>query len=141
MDVLLAGKRALPLFERIACQVMSSDVRQFFYSGLMSNTIPGSVENCSASDRNRCSASRRNPVRLQTGIVFAFTPESCSDWSGIASLPTGGHGSFSCHAAFLHPIDTMFNRHAKWLKVTSGIPVKTSLRYPAAVRAGVPRGA
>lgn len=86
MDVLLAGKWTLPLFERVAYRVVSSDVRQIFYSGLMSNTIPGSVENCSASTRNRCSASHRNPVRLQPGILFAFTPESCSAWTGIARL-------------------------------------------------------
>ena len=94
------GKRALPLFERVAYRVMSSDVRPIFSSGLMSNTIPGSVENCSVSDRNRCSASHRNPVCLHPGILFAFTPESCSAWTGIAKYnrkparchPTTGSG-------------------------------------------------
>ena len=63
--------------------MMSSAVRPECDSGFMPNTIPGSAEKCSASERNRCSACHRNPVRLQAGILFAFRPESCSAWSGI----------------------------------------------------------
>jgi xylulose-5-phosphate/fructose-6-phosphate phosphoketolase len=36
-------------------------------------------------------------------------------------LLTGRHGLFSCYEAFIHIIDSMFNQHAKWLKVTRGI--------------------
>src|SRR4029077_13159201 len=33
-------------------------------------------------------------------------------------LLTGRHGFFSCYEGFLHIVDSMFNQHAKWLKVT-----------------------
>ena len=36
-------------------------------------------------------------------------------------LLTGRHGLFSCYEAFIHLIDSMFNQHAKWLKVTREI--------------------
>src|SRR5437764_462918 len=36
-------------------------------------------------------------------------------------LLTGRHGFFSCYEAFIHIIDSMFNQHAKWLKVTRNI--------------------
>jgi xylulose-5-phosphate/fructose-6-phosphate phosphoketolase len=47
-------------------------------------------------------------------------------------LLTGRHGFFSCYEAFIHIIDSMFNQHAKWLKVTRGIPWRrpiASLNY------------
>ncbi len=37
-------------------------------------------------------------------------------------LLTGRHGLFNCYEAFIHIVDSMFNQHAKWLKVTRGIP-------------------
>ncbi len=36
-------------------------------------------------------------------------------------LLTGRHGFFSCYEAFIHVVDSMFNQHAKWLKVTDDI--------------------
>ena len=45
---------------------------------------------------------------------------------------TGRHGLFSCYEAFIHIIDSMFNQHAKWLKVTRKIPWRkpiASLNY------------
>jgi len=36
-------------------------------------------------------------------------------------LLTGRHGFFSCYEAFIHIVDSMFNQHAKWLKVTRNI--------------------
>ncbi len=37
-------------------------------------------------------------------------------------LLTGRHGLFNCHEAFIHIVDSMFNQHAKWLKVTAALP-------------------
>jgi xylulose-5-phosphate/fructose-6-phosphate phosphoketolase len=37
-------------------------------------------------------------------------------------LLTGRHGLFSCYEAFVHIIDSMFNQHAKWLKVSRHLP-------------------
>lgn len=42
-------------------------------------------------------------------------------------LLTGRHGFFSCYEAFIHIIDSMFNQHAKWLKVTNHIPWRASI--------------
>ena len=47
-------------------------------------------------------------------------------------LLTGRHGFFSCYEAFIHIIDSMFNQHAKWLKVCKDIPWRrpiSSLNY------------
>jgi xylulose-5-phosphate/fructose-6-phosphate phosphoketolase len=45
----------------------------------------------------------------------------CQGWLE-GYLLTGRHGVFSCYEAFIHIIDSMFNQHAKWLKVTRDIP-------------------
>jgi phosphoketolase len=37
-------------------------------------------------------------------------------------LLTGRHGFFSCYEAVIHIVDSMFNQHAKWIKVASSIP-------------------
>ncbi len=47
-------------------------------------------------------------------------------------LLTGRHGLFNCYEAFIHIVDSMFNQHAKWLKVTSHLPWRrkiASLNY------------
>ena len=41
----------------------------------------------------------------------------CQGWLE-GYLLTGRHGLFNCYEAFIHIIDSMFNQHAKWLKVT-----------------------
>jgi xylulose-5-phosphate/fructose-6-phosphate phosphoketolase len=55
----------------------------------------------------------------------------CQGWLE-GYLLTGRHGFFSCYEAFIHIIDSMFNQHAKWLKVTNKIPWRrpiASLNY------------
>ncbi len=47
-------------------------------------------------------------------------------------LLTGRHGLFNCYEGFIHIIDSMFNQHAKWLKVSAGLPWRkkiASLNY------------
>jgi xylulose-5-phosphate/fructose-6-phosphate phosphoketolase len=44
----------------------------------------------------------------------------CQGWLE-GYLLTGRHGFFSCYEAFIHIVDSMFNQHAKWLKVTRHI--------------------
>jgi xylulose-5-phosphate/fructose-6-phosphate phosphoketolase len=67
-----------------------------------------------------------------TGRVMEILSEHmCQGWLE-GYLLTGRHGLFSCYEAFIHIIDSMFNQHAKWLKVTSGIPWRrpiASLNY------------
>jgi xylulose-5-phosphate/fructose-6-phosphate phosphoketolase len=55
----------------------------------------------------------------------------CQGWLE-GYLLTGRHGLFNCYEAFIHIVDSMFNQHAKWLKVTRGIPWRrpiSSLNY------------
>ena len=55
----------------------------------------------------------------------------CQGWLE-GYLLTGRHGFFSCYEAFIHIIDSMVNQHAKWLKVTRGLPWRkpiASLNY------------
>jgi xylulose-5-phosphate/fructose-6-phosphate phosphoketolase len=56
-----------------------------------------------------------------TGRVLEMLSEhQCEGWLE-GYLLTGRHGFFSCYEAFIHIIDSMFNQHAKWLKVCNGI--------------------
>ena len=57
----------------------------------------------------------------QRGRVLEMLSEHmCQGWLE-GYLLTGRHGFFSCYEAFIHIVDSMFNQHAKWLKVTRGI--------------------
>lgn len=68
----------------------------------------------------------------QDGRVMEILSEhTCQGWLE-GYLLTGRHGFFSCYEAFIHIIDSMFNQHAKWLKVTKEIPWRqpvASLNY------------
>jgi xylulose-5-phosphate/fructose-6-phosphate phosphoketolase len=54
-------------------------------------------------------------------IMEVLSEHLCQGWLE-GYLLTGRHGFFSCYEAFIHIIDSMFNQHAKWLKVTRHIP-------------------
>ena len=57
-----------------------------------------------------------------TGRVMEMLSEhQCEGWLE-GYLLTGRHGVFNCYEAFIHIVDSMFNQHAKWLKVTSHVP-------------------
>ena len=51
----------------------------------------------------------------------------CQGWLE-GYLLTGRHGLFSCYEAFVHIVDSMFNQHAKWLKVTRDDPLAAADR-------------
>ena len=53
-------------------------------------------------------------------VMEVLSEHLCQGWLE-GYLLTGRHGFFSCYEAFIHIIDSMFNQHAKWLKVTRGI--------------------
>jgi len=54
-------------------------------------------------------------------VMEILSEHACQGWLE-GYLLTGRHGLFSCYEAFIHIIDSMFNQHAKWLKVCSEIP-------------------
>ena len=64
-------------------------------------------------------------------VMEVLSEHQCQGWLE-GYLLTGRHGLFSCYEAFIHIIDSMFNQHAKWLKVTRRIPWRrpiASLNY------------
>jgi xylulose-5-phosphate/fructose-6-phosphate phosphoketolase len=64
-------------------------------------------------------------------VMEVLSEHQCQGWLE-GYLLTGRHGFFSCYEAFIHIIDSMFNQHAKWLKVCNEIPWRrpvASLNY------------
>jgi len=64
-------------------------------------------------------------------VLEVLSEHMCQGWLE-GYLLTGRHGFFSCYEAFIHIVDSMFNQHAKWLKVTRDIPWRrpiASLNY------------
>jgi xylulose-5-phosphate/fructose-6-phosphate phosphoketolase len=64
-------------------------------------------------------------------VMEVLSEHQCQGWLE-GYLLTGRHGFFSCYEAFIHIIDSMFNQHAKWLKICKHIPWRrpiASLNY------------
>jgi xylulose-5-phosphate/fructose-6-phosphate phosphoketolase len=64
-------------------------------------------------------------------VMEMLSEHQCQGWLE-GYLLTGRHGLFNCYEAFIHIVDSMFNQHAKWLKVTRDIPWRrpvASLNY------------
>jgi xylulose-5-phosphate/fructose-6-phosphate phosphoketolase len=64
-------------------------------------------------------------------VMEVLSEHQCQGWLE-GYLLTGRHGFFSCYEAFIHIVDSMFNQHAKWLKVCNHIPWRrpiASLNY------------
>jgi xylulose-5-phosphate/fructose-6-phosphate phosphoketolase len=64
-------------------------------------------------------------------VMEVLSEHVCQGWLE-GYLLTGRHGLFNCYEAFIHIVDSMFNQHAKWLKVTREIPWRrpiASLNY------------
>jgi xylulose-5-phosphate/fructose-6-phosphate phosphoketolase len=53
-------------------------------------------------------------------VMEILSEHLCQGWLE-GYLLTGRHGLFSSYEAFIHIVDSMFNQHAKWLKVTNDI--------------------
>jgi xylulose-5-phosphate/fructose-6-phosphate phosphoketolase len=64
-------------------------------------------------------------------VMEVLSEHLCQGWLE-GYLLTGRHGLFSCYEAFIHIVDSMFNQHAKWLKVSREVPWRrpiASLNY------------
>jgi len=64
-------------------------------------------------------------------VMEMLSEHQCEGWLE-GYLLTGRHGLFNCYEAFVHIVDSMFNQHAKWLKVTAALPWRrpiASLNY------------
>jgi len=70
-------------------------------------------------------------VSREGRVLEMLSEHQCQGWLE-GYLLTGRHGFFSCYEAFIHIVDSMFNQHAKWLKVCAQIPWRrpiASLNY------------
>jgi len=86
-----------------------------------------------ATNRQWQAAMKDNDEYLASNgrVLEMLSEHQCEGWLE-GYLLTGRHGLFNCYEAFIHIIDSMFNQHAKWLKVTRGIPWRkpiASLNY------------
>lgn len=64
-------------------------------------------------------------------VMEVLSEHQCEGWLE-GYLLTGRHGLFNCYEAFIHIVDSMFNQHAKWLKVSAELPWRkkiASLNY------------
>ena len=59
-------------------------------------------------------------------VMEMLSEHQCEGWLE-GYLLTGRHGIFNCYEAFIHIVDSMFNQHAKWLKVCREIPWRESI--------------
>lgn len=90
------------------------DVFEVTNRGFVGETLPGD-DHISADGR----------------VLEMLSEHQCQGWLE-GYLLTGRHGFFNCYEAFIHIIDSMFNQHAKWLKVCNHIPWRqpiASLNY------------
>ena len=70
-------------------------------------------------------------LALDGRVMEMLSEHQCEGWLE-GYLLTGRHGLFNCYEAFIHIVDSMFNQHAKWLKVTAHLPWRrkiASLNY------------
>ena len=85
------------------------------------------------TNRSWEAGTEKNDEFLSSGgrIMEMLSEHQCEGWLE-GYLLTGRHGLFNSYEAFIHIIDSMFNQHAKWLKVTSELPWRkeiASLNY------------
>ncbi|HVX28430.1 MAG TPA: phosphoketolase family protein [Parafilimonas sp.] len=65
-------------------------------------------------------------LKKEGRVMEVLSEHQCEGWLEGYTL-TGRHGLFNCYEAFIHIIDSMFNQHAKWLKVTSHLSWRKKL--------------
>ena len=112
---------------------MNAEQRNFRIFGpdeTLSNGLEAVFE---ATNRQWLAATAVNDEFLaRTGQVMEMLSEhQCEGWLE-GYLLTGRHGLMNCYEAFIHIVDSMFNQHAKWLKVTTALPWRrkiASLNY------------
>ena len=108
----------------------SSNFRVFGPDETASNRLGAVLE---ATDRAWMAERREGDDHLSPDgrVMEVLSEHLCQGWLE-GYLLTGRHGLFNCYEAFIHIIDSMFNQHAKWLKVTRDIPWRrpiASLNY------------
>jgi len=126
-----------------ACRIQGNFIRDVIKLNWDSNNFRVFSPDETASNRwgavfevtDRCSTAKILPIDDHVApdgrVMEMLSEHQCQGWLE-GYLLTGRHGFFSCYEAFIHIVDSMFNQHAKWLKVTRTIPWRrpiSSLNY------------
>ena len=126
-----------------ACRIQGNFIRDVMKLNWDTNNFRVFSPDETASNRwgalfevtDRCSTAKILPIDDHVApdgrVMEMLSEHQCQGWLE-GYLLTGRHGFFSCYEAFIHIIDSMFNQHAKWLKVTRTIPWRrpiASLNY------------
>jgi xylulose-5-phosphate/fructose-6-phosphate phosphoketolase len=119
--------RALAPFLRDVAKLNSAQ-RNFRIFGPDETVSNGLEAVFQATNRQWDAATLENDQYLaRTGQVMEMLSEhQCEGWLE-GYLLTGRHGLFNCYEAFIHIVDSMFNQHAKWLKVTARLPWRVKI--------------
>jgi xylulose-5-phosphate/fructose-6-phosphate phosphoketolase len=122
--------RVLGAFLRDVVRANQDRFRVFGPDETASNRLDALFE---ATDRQWAAALLPTDEHLapEGRVMEVLSEHMCQGWLE-GYLLTGRHGLFNCYEAFIHIVDSMFNQHAKWLKVTKEIPWRrpiASLNY------------
>jgi xylulose-5-phosphate/fructose-6-phosphate phosphoketolase len=121
-SVMAEATRQTGLFLRdvLKANAASANFRVFGPDETASNRLAAVFE---ASDRAFTGEILESDEHLSPDgrVMEVLSEHLCQGWLE-GYLLTGRHGFFSCYEAFIHVVDSMFNQHAKWLKVSREIP-------------------
>jgi len=121
----------LGLFLRDVVKLNLSNFRIFGPDETLSNRL-GAVFDATNRQWEARTAKNDEFLAVSGRVMDSMLSEhQCEGWLE-GYLLTGRHGLFNCYEAFIHIIDSMFNQHAKWLKITAALPWRrkiASLNY------------
>lgn len=108
--------------------ILNEEQRNFRIFGpdeTLSNRLNGVFE---ATNRQWEAKMKKNDEFLATDgrVMEVLSEHQCEGWLE-GYLLTGRHGLFNCYEGFIHIIDSMFNQHAKWLKVSAELPWRKNI--------------
>ena len=119
----VSSSEATRVLGRYLCEVMASNGDRFRLMGpdeTASNRLDAVFE-----ATGRAWVAERLPedehLAVDGHVMEVLSEHLCEGWLE-GYLLTGRHGLFNCYEAFIHIVDSMFNQHAKWLKVSREIP-------------------
>jgi xylulose-5-phosphate/fructose-6-phosphate phosphoketolase len=115
----------------IALNEQERNFRLFGPDETVSNCLGAVFEVTSRQWEGRTAPNDEYLAREGRVLDSMLSEHQCEGWLE-GYLLTGRHGLFNCYEAFIHIVDSMFNQHAKWLKVTKQLPWRrpiASLNY------------
>jgi xylulose-5-phosphate/fructose-6-phosphate phosphoketolase len=118
---LAEATRVMGVFLRDVMQKNMHNFRVFGPDETASNRLGAGFEVTNRTWDGRASADDDDHLAPDGRVMEILSEHACQGWLE-GYLLTGRHGLFSCYEAFIHIVDSMFNQHAKWLKVCGEIP-------------------